>query len=307
MLFFENGNIMQPRYFASMPGIPEAQEQYSVNSRATTKQDGFRDPDGEYPVKGRLGEPDFHRLSRGVSDETLVTTKNQNRVVGVQSALGGQWSEPQSPFASQYPHNHVIATHGGITIELDSTPGSSRLHLYHPSNSFIEIDNDGNMVVKNNAEMYEIIAGGKNIYIKQQRNITIETESKKKIGTDEDIEIGGDKTEKVDGSVEEEISGSKEETIGGSLNISVTGNASITSPLITLNGNTSINGLLSALGSGGTGGTMSGSFTIQNGTITINTGNLVVNSGDVIADGVSLKNHVHSGVQSGGSNTGAPV
>ena len=36
-------------------------------------------------------------------------------------------------------------------------------------------------------------------------------------------------------------------------------------------------------------------------------GPLSVTDGDVSADGVSLKHHVHSGVQSGGSSTGAPV
>ena len=36
------------------------------------------------------------------------------------------------------------------------------------------------------------------------------------------------------------------------------------------------------------------------------TGDVVVN-GDVVADGVSLKTHIHSGVTTGGDNTGAPV
>jgi len=49
-----------------------------------------------------------------------------------------------------------------------------------------------------------------------------------------------------------------------------------------------------------------GSITITNGSITITGGNVTVTGGDVIADGISLKNHRHSGVQSGGSNTGIP-
>ena len=36
------------------------------------------------------------------------------------------------------------------------------------------------------------------------------------------------------------------------------------------------------------------------------TGNLIV-TGDVVADGISLKHHVHDGVATGGSNTGEPV
>lgn len=41
------------------------------------------------------------------------------------------------------------------------------------------------------------------------------------------------------------------------------------------------------------------------GDINVN-GDITVTGGDVVADGISLKTHVHSGVQSGGSNTGTP-
>lgn len=342
MLFFENENPSRPMYFASLPGIPESKQQYANNNREASKKEGFRDPDGQYPTQQRLGEPDVHRLARGVSDETLVTTKNQERDLAVPTALGGTWSEPVSPYNAQYPHNHVIATHGGITIELDSTPGSTRLHLYHPSNSFIEIDSDGNMVVKNNAEKYEIVASGKNIHIKQQRNITIDASSKKKIQDNEQIEvgqskqeeigedmfqtigndkaediggdkqevigedkrsfIGGDKTVQVDGDQTETIAGDKNktiqgdrtDTIGGGLNITVGDEAFLIAPTINLVGPVRITGLLTCLGgAGGSGGTMEGTF--------------IITSGDIIADGVSLKTHVHSGVDSGSSNTGPPV
>jgi hypothetical protein len=298
MLFFENGNLTQPRYFASMPGIPESKNSYSRNDGTESKNDGFKDPDGEYPT--RLNEPDFHRLSRGISSGTLVETKNNERDVGVPTALGGNWSEPASPYNARYPHNHVIATHGGITIELDSTPGSSRLHLYHPSNSFIEIDNDGNMVVKNNAEKYEIVTEGKNVHIKQQRNLTVDADSKKKIGGNEQIEVDGskqedidgnmiqnikgNKTEDIDGNKSEDIAGNKTETIGGNLNITISGNATIT-----------------------------GSGTIQ-----LTAPNVKVTGGVDLADQGTLErlvreafvalfnSHTHGGVESGGSNTDAP-
>ena len=332
MLFFENNNPTQPRYFASMPGIPEAKEQYSNNNRATSKNDGFSDPDGEYPVRTRLGEPDVHRLARGVSDQTLVTTKNQNRNIGVQTALGGLWSEPSSPYNAQYPHNHVIATHGGLTIELDSTPGSSRLHLYHPSNSYIEIDNDGNMVVKNNAEKYEIVTNGKNIYIKQQRNLTIDENSKKKIGTDEEIEVGNDKTEDISNDFNQtigndkiedigndktetiggnktstisgnkvetissaksaNISSNKTETIGGALNITVSGTATLTASSITLNANTSVNGNLAVTGNVTAGGS-------------VTAGAAVV--GATVGDGtIDLATHTHNENGDGGGVTDPP-
>ena len=50
-----------------------------------------------------------------------------------------------------------------------------------------------------------------------------------------------------------------------------------------------------------------GSITITNGNITITGGNITVTGGDVVADGISLKNHKHGGVQAGGSLTGVAV
>ncbi|EYU14197.1 phage baseplate assembly protein V [Photorhabdus aegyptia] len=70
------------------------------------------------------------------------------------------------------------------------------------------------------------------------------------------------------------------------------GSTEITSPDIILNGNVTINGNLSqGMGAGGGSATMQGPVTVSN---------------DVTAAGISLKNHVHSGVQSGGGKTGKP-
>lgn len=42
---------------------------------------------------------------------------------------------------------------------------------------------------------------------------------------------------------------------------------------------------------------------VVNGPVTVN-GSVTVNGGDVTADGISLKNHVHGGIQPGGSKAG---
>ncbi|MCW7764588.1 phage baseplate assembly protein V [Photorhabdus luminescens] len=76
------------------------------------------------------------------------------------------------------------------------------------------------------------------------------------------------------------------------LNATANGGTEITSPDIILNGNVTINGNLSqGMGAGGGTATMQGPVTVSN---------------DVTAAGISLKNHVHSGVQSGGGKTGKP-
>lgn len=228
MVFFENENIQNPMYFASVPGIP-------TNEPDTTK--GFNDPAGNYPTSTRIGESDVHRLARGISEATIVEYKNSNLDTGVPTALGGTFSEPSSPFNAIYPHNTVIATHGGVIIEMDSTPGATRFQIYHPSNSFIEVDNDGTMVIKNEKDKYEITIGNRNIHVKQNENITVDSNKKDKVGGNKDEEIGGNlnteitgtKNETVTGAVTETHSGGKTETITGALNITVTGAVNIAS------------------------------------------------------------------------------
>ena len=77
-----------------------------------------------------------------------------------------------------------------------------------------------------------------------------------------------------------------------------TGNYILTGDF-TINGHTIKNGNL----------TVNGNITIVgNGSGTVNASGCTVNltGGDVVADGISLKNHTHGGVQAGGGNTGVP-
>jgi phage baseplate assembly protein V len=79
-------------------------------------------------------------------------------------------------------------------------------------------------------------------------------------------------------------------------NVTSTVNITLQAPLINLKGNVVIDGTLSA---------NSGDFVMDNTALTTNKN--IVSTQDVTASGISLKTHVHSGVTSGGSDTGAPV
>ena len=181
-LFFENSDILSPRYFATAPGIP---------TTAPNKNLGFNDPDGVYPRSDRLNEPDTHRLSRGITTQTIIEYKNSNVKKSVYTAFGGSWSEPESTYAAVYPNNTTVVTPGGITLELDSTPGKKRFHLFHPSNTYVEIDNDGNVVIRNNKTKYEIILEDHNIYIKANRNVSVDGDTKNYTKGNKDEEVGG--------------------------------------------------------------------------------------------------------------------
>ena len=68
-------------------------------------------------------------------------------------------------------------------------------------------------------------------------------------------------------------------------------------------------GLIGNMTITGTGGSGTANMTninlnLTTGNITITGGNITVTGGDIVADGISLKNHKHGGVQAGGSLTG---
>lgn len=102
-------------------------------------------------------------------------------------------------------------------------------------------------------------------------------------------------TMKPDGTVETVNSaGSHILSAAGAMTINAPQGTTINSPQITLNGNVTYIGNMN--GQAGNGGTGNASTP---GTITATT--------DVIGGGKSLATHVHSGVQTGGGNTGQPV
>lgn len=81
-------------------------------------------------------------------------------------------------------------------------------------------------------------------------------------------------------------------TIGGSFNLNSSGDATIQAPILHLKCNVVLEGTFTSTNGGA-------SFSIVDGDI--------ITSGDVVAQGVSLHDHVHGGVTSGGSNTSPPV
>lgn len=87
-------------------------------------------------------------------------------------------------------------------------------------------------------------------------------------------------------------------TAGGKVSVSAGSAATVEAPAITLNGPTTINGPLAINGpiTAGPGAGGAGGATFE--------GDLQVTGGDVTAEGVSLRNHIHTGDD--GGDTGGP-
>lgn len=208
-VFFEAGNIMQPRYFASAPGIP---------SEPSNNTKGFNDPEGIYPREDRLNESDFHRLARGEHENTSIQYRKENIDKGVKFAYDKKWDEPEPYYLKteeKYPNNIVLATHGGISLEIDCNPENPRLHIFHPSNTYVEIDGDGNMIIRNEGDRHDITRKNKRSHTLQNEHETIDKEKTKRVGGNEKDEIIKDKKEWIGNDYIKEVVGNTFETLKG--------------------------------------------------------------------------------------------
>ena len=122
-----------------------------------------------YPMKSRLGEPDTHRLARNEDlDKTILKWKCENRLINIVSNNSrgedsGQvqrtfWSEPDPIliYNAKYPYNKVMESESGHIIEIDDTLGHERIHTFHRSGTFDEMQPNGDRVMKTFGNSYRI-------------------------------------------------------------------------------------------------------------------------------------------------------
>ena len=128
---------------------------------------------------------------------------------------GTEYSDDEfkSTSSSAYPLNHVRASEAGHVEEWDDTPTAERLHRYHSSGTFEEIQSDGTRIVKVQGEDYEIACDGKNVLVKGECNITVTGNSRiltegnlvQQVYGDYHLNVGGDMRVKVGKSMVQEI------------------------------------------------------------------------------------------------------
>lgn len=147
------------------------------------------------------------------SDVTKLATGTQ---ILTKSATG---PEPASAYGAVYPYNKVHQTVSGHAIEIDDTPGAERLHVYHKSGTYVEINNTGQRVTKVVVNDIEVIATDQTIYI----------------GGNQNVEIVGNQTVKIGGNQKIDVGGNIDVTAGGNINITAGGNVKIKGSRIDLN------------------------------------------------------------------------
>ena len=157
-VMFEHGDPDFPIFFGSIHGNPAGNNEVPQNARGDQQQD-------QIDAKG--------------TDSFL-------------DANGATVTEPDNPFAAEYPNNYVFKTSRGLMLEMDNTEGAERIHIWHPSGSFIEIHPDGTIVKKTTGQQYVVIDNDCNIHVKGAKSVRVDGNTSLSIGGDYDLSVGGD-------------------------------------------------------------------------------------------------------------------
>lgn len=182
-------------------------------------EDGYgRIPErnGELLARGSapedMGQPQNNRLSRGENvDETYVTDLESNRIEDVQFAGDPEkvWSEPNSGYDAEYPFNRVFKS-GNHTIELDDTPNSERIMIWHKEGSYIQIDSRGTVTNKSTSDQYDVIDKNSHVIIGGAGSgfstVTINGNSY--------VKVNGNKIEEITGDLQTLVHGNHLHSVG---------------------------------------------------------------------------------------------
>lgn len=209
--FRDSVNAQDPIIMGSIAAMP-------TKEAITSK--GFYDPDGVYPKTDYVNESDVNRLARGEDTEDEVVQNKKDTVtksVPTANGAGGSWSEPETPFAAEYPKNHVRQSESGHITEMDDTEGAERLHEYHKSGTFKEVHPDGSVVTRIVGDDFVIIAKDNNVNVKGNVNLTIDQDCTTYIKGDWNIQVDGDVRQVIGGSRVTTISGTETRSSGGTM------------------------------------------------------------------------------------------
>ncbi len=216
----------------------------AVKTVVKTTQMGFGDPEGIYPKY--LREQDTNRLARNQNiSKTIVAFKEATLDTGVSIAnSGATWDQSPIPFNAKYPFNHVHESESGHVIEIDDTPGNERIHEFHTSGTFTEIDRNGTVVHKIVGDSYEIIERNGYVHIKGTVNITIEGNANVQVANNCELEVNGNFNAKIGGSATWAVGGDWKVKSSGSHNISAGGNYALDSDKVYIQSGASTAGSL---------------------------------------------------------------
>tara|TARA_R110000796_G_scaffold1844_3_gene7502 strand:+ start:6859 stop:10014 length:3156 start_codon:yes stop_codon:yes gene_type:complete len=203
---------------------------------------GFRDPNSKYPLKAYLNEPDTNRLARGVIDGTVVRTKDGLRVLGIPKGIvGGTFDQPEVPYGAKYPFNKVYESESGHIQEFDDTPGQERIHTFHRSGTYSEVDANGTQVNYIVGDNYILMERNGCIHVAGECNITVDGNTNIFARSDANIEVAQNANVKVGNNLDIGVATDVTMAVGGDFKLNVAGDYSVQAANINTKASETIN------------------------------------------------------------------
>jgi len=199
----------QPIIMGTLPGYSQLPDDIgddtsveAIKRYRENDDKGFTDPNKKYPQYPNdksghdLGESDVNRLARNDVDfqHNMLTEKKDLHVSfeSVETTRGRSWGIPKYAEFAKYPFNHVFETESGHIREFDDTEFEERIHEYHRTGTYYEVDGGGNKVTHIVGDNYELIAGSNYVNVKGEVNLTVEGTCNTLIREDWNIKVEGD-------------------------------------------------------------------------------------------------------------------
>ena len=164
---------------------------------------GFKDPNSKYPTTLYVDKTDTNVLAQEKQTEHIAAgTRTTNDPASWDTASDGSVTFPSSGITgSKYPYNHVLETESGHFIEFDDTEGNERIHIYHKTGTFLEIDKSGNVMIKTVGNVTNVVAGNMDTYVQGNYSLSVDGNL--------DMYAVGNLTEKVLGNRKTTIKGTE--------------------------------------------------------------------------------------------------
>jgi predicted chitinase len=207
---------------------PNKKEAYVEDRTANFNTNGFTDPEGKYPLRDFMNEPDTNRLARGIIAGTHVEFKDTTRKTNIPIAnTDGTYDQPQSSYNTVYPYNKVFESEGGHVLEFDDSPNGERINLYHGKGTFIEMDPNGSQINYIVGDGFYITERNGNVLINGTCNITVNGPMNVLCQGDANIEVAGQADAVFHNTVNMGVAMDLNIAVGGDYNLLVEGNYNV--------------------------------------------------------------------------------
>lgn len=121
-------------------------------------------------LAGIVGSKEDNELARSAIGINSAVQIRESKQISSASPFPG---EPSSPYNAKYPYNKVLRTESGHLIEIDDTVSKERINIMHKSGTYVEIDSEGQVVIKSVDNRFDITTKDNNVYIGGDANVRV--------------------------------------------------------------------------------------------------------------------------------------